>query len=84
MKLEIKHFLMSLGCGLCTTAAMAADPTLDQRQAAAQAAAVGSACGKMNFYWEIGDAFGNQRSGNGAGGTAYNKVKPGDTEGYIA
>lgn len=84
MKLVVKHVVIWLGYGLCATVATAAAPTLDQRQAAAQAAAVGSACGKMNFYWEIGDAFGNQRSGNGAGGTAYTKVKPTDTESYIA
>ena len=67
---------------LCATA-QAAGPTLDERRAAAQAAADGADCGGLDFYWEIGDALGNRRSGNGPGGLPGFKVKATDT-GYIA
>ena len=65
------------------SAALAAEPTIDQREAAAKAAAVGKSCASLNFYWEIGDANGNVRSGNGPAGTAATKVKPTKSD-YIA
>lgn len=66
----------------CSIAAAAA-PTLDDRKAAADVAAAGSACAGLNFYWEIGDKDGNKRFGNGPGGTASSKVQPTD-QGLIA
>lgn len=72
-----------MACLLLGSAAQAAAPTLDDRQAAAQRAAEGADCGGLDFYWEIGDAAGNARSGNGPGGLAGFRVKPTDT-GFIA
>lgn len=63
--------------------AAAAEPTLTEREAAANAAALGQSCTGLNFYWEIGDANGNFRSGNGPVGTQFTKVKA-TQSGYIA
>lgn len=74
------HALVGL---LLCGAAQAAGPTLEERRGAAQAAAEGADCSRLDFYWEIGDALGNVRSGNGPGGLAGFKVKATDS-GYIA
>ncbi|MDO9452021.1 MAG: hypothetical protein Q7J29_04085 [Stagnimonas sp.] len=65
------------------SAASAVEPTFTDRETAAKAAALGQSCTGLNFYWEIGDANGNFRSGNGPAGTQYSKVKA-TQSGYIA
>ncbi len=79
----LKVKVLSLLSAGALMSAQAAVPTLDDRQAAAQIAADGSDCKNLNFYWEIGDAAGNKRSGNGPGGLALTKVQR-TTSGYIA
>lgn len=78
-----RRFLLGLMVLAFGTTALAAEPSLDQRAAAAQAATLGQSCKGLNFYWEIGDANGNARSGNGPAGTARTKVTA-DQAGYIA
>lgn len=68
--------LLALGA---TGNALGAEPTLADRRAAAQAAAVAPPCRGLSFYWEIGDAGGRLGSGDGTGA----KVDTGRV-GYIA
>jgi len=66
--------ILMLGAG----AVSAAGPSLDDRKRDAQAAADGPSCRGLNFYWEIGNAAGEKRSGNGPGGSGGNQVRADD------
>ena len=76
--MHIKHSLSGLLALAATSVAFAA-PTIEQRQAAAEAAAAAAPCKGLSLYWEIGDAGGRLGSGDGTGA----KVDPSKV-GYIA